>query len=175
MSNSRTNTGPARAWQFLRRNPAYVEAWRQSAAPGAEEAAPFPLRAQTKADREAADWGLLAWEEPLEEDGPVSPFWVGAPMLEALPAPEGPAISELLKTPEARLSGLRIEGGAVILKAEQGDGAMQIRVTDGDAFDPEGGIDLRLPVVLDLKVRLRRAADLWPIGTSARKSEAERT
>ena len=82
----------------------------------------------------------------MEEDGPVSPFWAEAPMLEALPAPEGPAISQLLKAPEAQLSGLRIEDGAVILKAEQGDGAMQIRVADGDAFDPEGGIDLRLPV-----------------------------
>jgi len=95
-------------------------------------------------------------------------------MLEGMPVPEGPAVSELLKAPEARLSGLRIEDGAVILKAEQGDGAMQIRVADGDAFDPEGGIDLRLPVVLDLKVRLRRTADLWPMGSTPTKSAAGR-
>ena len=62
-----TNTGGTRAWQFLRRNPDYVEAWRQSAIPAPDEPAPFPLRTQTAADREAAAWGLVAWEDPLAE------------------------------------------------------------------------------------------------------------
>ena len=90
-----------------------------------------------------------------------------------MPAPESPALSELLESSEARLSGLRIAGGAVILKVEQGDRALQIRIADGDAFDPEGGVDVRMPTVLDLQVRLRRAADLWPIGASPKKSPAE--
>ena len=170
-----TNTGGPRAWQYLKRNPDYVEAWRKVAVPTPDEPAPFPLRTQTEADREAAAWGLLAWEDPLAEDGPASPFWVDAPTLEALPVPESPALSALLEASETRLSGLRIEGGAVILKAEQGDAAVQLRIADGDAFDPEGGVDLRLPVALDLKVRLRRTADLWPIGASAGKSPAQRT
>ena len=170
-----TNTGGPRAWQYLKRNPDYVEAWRKAAIPAPDEPAPFPLRTQTEADREAAAWGLVAWEDPLAEDGPASPFWVDAPTLEALPVPESPALSELLSAPEARLSGLRLESGAVILKAEQGDAVVQMRIADGDAFDPEGGVDLRLPVALDLKVRLRRTADLWPIGASPGKSPSQRT
>ena len=59
-----SNTGGKRAWEFLRRNPGYIEA--ESRAPqAAAEAAPFPMRAQTGADLEAAAWGLLAWEDPL--------------------------------------------------------------------------------------------------------------
>ena len=168
-----TSTGGSRAWKFLRRNPDYIEAWREAAAPVPAEPAPIPLRAQAEADRGAATWGLLAWEDPLADDGPASPFWAEAPMLEAMPTDRTPAISDLLKGPEARLSGLRIDGGALILKAEQGDGAVQMRIADGDAFDPDGGVDLRLPVELDLNVRLRRTADLWPIAASATKSPAE--
>ena len=125
-----TNTGGPRAWQYLKRNPDYVESWRQSAIPAPDEPAPFPLRTQTEADREAAAWALVAREDPLAEDGPASPFWVDAPTLEALPVPESPALLELLWAPEARLSGLRLESGAVILKAEQGDG--------GDGLDRFG-------------------------------------
>ena len=86
-----------------------------------------------------------------------------------------PALSEFLGAPEVRLSGLRTEGGAVILKVEQGDATMQMRIADGETFDPQGGVDLRLPVALDLKMQLRRTADLWPIGASPRKSPAQRT
>ena len=39
-----TNTGGPRAWQYLKRNPDYVESWRQSAIPAPDEPAPFPLR-----------------------------------------------------------------------------------------------------------------------------------
>ena len=167
-----SNHGGVRAWQFLRRDPDYVEAWRkvEKAAPG--EAAPFPLRVQTEADLEAAEWGLLAWEDPLAGDGPASPFWSEALMLEAFPAPQAPALSRLLKAPNCRLCGLRLQDCAVVLKVEQGERALQMRIADGDAFDPAGGIELRLPVGLDLKVRLRRLADLWPIGSLATKSGA---
>ena len=163
-----SDTEAARAWEYLRRNPAYIEAWR-TAQPAAEEPAPFPLRAQTAADREAAAWGLLAWEDP--DDGPASPFWADAPMLEAVPSPEAPALAELLTEPEVRLSGLRLAGGAAILKVEHGESAVQIRIADGAAFDPSGGIALRLPTALDLRVRLRRTGELWPIGGAEIKKE----
>ena len=77
-----TNTGGPRAWQYLKRNPDYVESWRQSAIPAPDEPAPFPLRVQSEADRKAAAWGMLAWEDPTTEDGPASPFWADAPTLE---------------------------------------------------------------------------------------------
>ena len=167
-----SNSGGVRAWQFLRRNPAYIEAWRKTEKTAPVEAAPFPLRVQTGADLEAAAWGLLAWEDPVIEDGPSSPFWSEALMLEAVPAGEVPALSALAKASECRLGGLRLRDGSVVLKVEQGERALQMRIADGDAFDPTGGIELRLPVGLDLKVRLRRLADLWPIGSLATKSGA---
>ena len=165
-----SNSGGVRAWQFLRRNPGYLEAWREAENTAPEEAAPYSLRVQTAADLEAAAWGLLAWDDPLADDGAASPFWSEALMLEAVPAAEVPALLELAKAPKCRLSGLRLRDGAVVLKIEQGEKALQLRIADGGAFDPAGGIELRLPVGLDLKVRLRRIADLWPIGSLSRKS-----
>ena len=169
-----SNTEAARAWKYLRRNPAYIEALRSTAQPAPEEPAPFPLRAQTAADLEAAAWGLLAWEDPHDEAGPASPFWSDTPMLEAAPAPRAPALAEMLGAPGVRLSGLRLEGGAAIVKVEDGEGSVQIRIADGAGFDPAGGIDIRLPTVLDLRVELRRTAELWPIGGAETKKDAAR-
>ncbi len=46
----------------------------------------------------------------------------------------------LLEVPNARLPGLRLEDGALILKAERGEAAVQMRIADGAGFDPAGGI-----------------------------------
>ena len=56
-----SETGAARAWQFLKRNPDYLAKWRNTAerAP-VMNTAPFPLRAQTPADLKAAAWGALS-------------------------------------------------------------------------------------------------------------------
>ena len=159
-----STTEASRAWEYLRRNPAYIEARRMTAQPAPEEPAPFPLRAQTAADLEAAAWGLLAWEDPDGGAGPASPFWSDAPMLEAAPSPRAPALAELLSDPGVRLSGLRLADGAAIVKVEDGEGSVQIRIADGAGFDPAGGIEIRLPMALDLRMRLHRAAELWPIG-----------
>ncbi|MCY4408273.1 MAG: hypothetical protein OXC15_18035 [Rhodospirillaceae bacterium] len=162
-----------RAWLFLKRNPGYIgDREKAGAAPAPEEAAPFPIRARTEADRGAAAWGLLAWEDPFDERGPASPFWADAPMLEAAPEPGAPAVTDLLKAPGLRLSGLRLEDGALILKAERGEAAVQMRIADGAGFDPAGGIALRLPVVLDLRGHLRRAADLWSVAGVDTEKEA---
>ena len=66
--------GGARAWRFLKRNDAYAHA-RRAHADGAPEHgdAPFALRRQSAADRAAARFGLLAWEDPFARDGPASP------------------------------------------------------------------------------------------------------
>ena len=170
-----SNTDAARAWKYLRRNPAYIEARGLSAQPApAVPAQPFPLRTQTAVDREAAAWGLLAWEDPYDEAGPASPFWSDAPMLEAAPAPQAPLLAELLSEPGVALSGLRLDSGAAVVKVEDGEGSVQIRIADGTGFDPAGGIELRLPTVLDLRVGLRRTAELWPIGGSETKKDAAR-
>ena len=166
-----SSTEGARAWKYLRRNPAYIEARRMAVRPAPEESAPFPLRVRTAADRGAAAWGLLAWEDPDGGTGPASPFWADAPMLEAVPSPEAPALAELLKEPEVRLSGLRLEDGTAVLKVERGEGAVQIRVGGGAAFDPASGIALCLPLGPDLQVRLRRTAELWPVAGAGTKKE----
>ena len=88
---------------------------------------------------------------------------------------EAPALAELLKEPEVRLLGLRLEDGAAIVKVEHGEDSVQSRIADGAAFDPAGGIDLRLPLELDLRVRLRRVAKLWPTaGAETKKEDAAR-
>lgn len=170
-----SNTEAARAWKYLRRNPAYIEDSGRAAEPAPAEPAPFPLRRQTECDLEAASWGLLAWEDPLDEAGPASPFWMEAPTLEALPVPGGPTLAELLDVPEVGLSGLRLVSGAVIVKVERGEASVQIRIADGGAFDPGGGVDLlRLRACHDLPERLRRVSELWPIGGAESKKDAAR-
>ena len=83
------NNGPARAWQFLKRNPDYRAGWRAAAPPAPLGPAPFPLRARSRADAAAAAWGLLAWADPDGGDELPSPFWADTPMVEAESAPPG--------------------------------------------------------------------------------------
>lgn len=164
-----TNDGGARAWRFLKRNPRYIEA-RDGTAPAPREPAPFPLRAQTEADLDAAAWGLLAWEDP-REDGLTCPFWAEAPFLEAIPSP-WPPVADLAREPGWRLSGLRLADGAVVLKVEHGACAVQLRIADGAGFDPAGGVLVVTPAGLRLPVLLRRAADLWPAAAAGPKKAA---
>ena len=78
MSDVKKIPEPGRAWLFLKRNPAYVEDRESEGAVSApREPAAFAIRARTEADGKAASWGLLAWEDPFDEAGPVSPFWGG--------------------------------------------------------------------------------------------------
>ena len=135
-----SDTGAARAWQFLKRNPDYLVKWRNTAdAAPAIKAAPFPLRSQTPADLKAAAWGVLAWENPLAVNGPVSPFWAEAPMLEAEAVPPDatppvPPLMALLRQCGARMSRLRLwPGGALILKIERDDAAMPAGTHSGAA------------------------------------------
>ena len=70
-----------------------------------------------------------------------------------------------------RLSGLRLEDGAAVVKVEQGEAAVQIRIEDGERFDQAGGVAVCLNTGLDLGVRLHRAGDLWPIAAVETKKE----
>ena len=165
------NTGGKRAWEFLRRNPGYLEA-ESGAPPAAAEPAPFPMRVQTGADLEAAAWGLLAWEDPMAEGGRASPFWAEAPELEAIATPS-PTLAALAAAPGWRVSGLRLAGGPVVLKVEHGAAAVQLRVADGAGFDPEGGIRVATDPDLRFPERLRRAAGLWPaVAVDSKKAAA---
>ena len=159
------NNGPARAWQFLKCNPDYRAGWRAAAPPAPLEPAPFPLRARSRADAAAAAWGLLAWADPDGGDELPSPFWADTPMVEAESAPPGargaPAFVPLFREAGARLSGLWLSGGALLLNIESEDDAMQVRIADGGAFDPRRGLVLRQSFGLGLPVNLAHAGDLW--------------
>ena len=86
MIDVRAALGAVTAWRILKRHPCYREAWLAASDRIARpEGEPVPIRRQTEADLEAAPWGLLAWEDPLADDRPASPFWSDAPMEEGLP------------------------------------------------------------------------------------------
>ena len=123
--------GGARAWAFLRRNPVYRAECRKAFERPVFEAAPFPVRVQSRADGQARAWGLLAWEDPHVVDGPASPFWAEAPMVEADWATEPPPLRGFLASARTRVEGLRLPDGTLILKIENGRAAAQVRVPAG--------------------------------------------
>ena len=145
---------PVRAWCFIRASAGYRKAWlRRLPSPGLPEAAPFPVRLQTVADLAALDWGLLAWEDPYDEDGPVSPFWARSPMPAGRAVRDAAPLSALAVSGGASLAGLRLADGALVLKAERPGAAVQVRLPGGAAFPEEGGLELVRTVL--------RIDDLW--------------
>ena len=163
MIDVRAALGAVTAWRILRRNPRYREKWGESAG----ETAGFgggaiPIRRQTEADLGAAPWGLLAWEDPTAEGGPASPFWSDAPMAEGLPGrSDTPPFSALVRRQGGTVSGLLLLDGALVLKVERQGAAGQVRIEDGAAFDPAGGLGLFMPWGEDHMSReLARAGDL---------------
>lgn len=162
--------GGPRAWAFLRRNPAYRAECRRAFVGPELEAAPFPVRVQSKADGQARAWGLLAWEDPDAENGPASPFWAEAPMLRAGWAPDSPPLRGFLAGPRTRVEGLRLPDGTMILKIEKGGAAVQVRIPAGTGaavgarleirvgFGPGLAQDIgRLRVLNDLACSIERA------------------
>ena len=85
-------------------------------------------------------------------------------MLDAEAAPRGvPPLAKVIEEAGARLAGLRLADGALVLKIERGDAAAQVRIAHAGAFDPAGGLVLRLAFGLELPVALARVRDLWAI------------
>ena len=60
--------------------------------------------------------------------------------MRGFPVPGAPPLTELLEGPGVRLSGLTGLTGTVIVRIAQGDAAVHLRIEDGAAFDPAGGI-----------------------------------
>ena len=163
MIDIRAAAGAVTAWRVLKRHPCYREAFVGAAERvGGPQGGPVPIRLQTEADLEAAPWGLLAWEDPSAEDGPASPFWAEAPMAEGLPGrPDTPPFAAMVRSQGGAVSGLLLLDGALILKVERDGAAGQVRIEDGAAFDPAGGLGLFLPWGEDHMSReLARAGDL---------------
>ena len=159
----RTDDG-ARAWQILRRLPAYRYAWRRRRPrPGLPERAPFPVRLQTAADLAAARFGLLAWEDPYAEFGPVSPFWAVVPMLPAVAGPRATPLVGDATAPGLSVAGLRLTDGSLVLKLERGGAAAQFRFEPGAWFEFGDGVLAQhdvLPEPRGFVTRLQAAREL---------------
>ncbi len=144
---------PVRAWRFLRASKGYRAAWRRRRLlPGLAEPAPFDLRWQTEADRSALRWGLLAWANPYAVDGPASPFWAGAAMIDGRAERGTAPLAALTETGDAALAGLRV-AEALILKIEWHGAAAQVRIPGPAAFPEDGSLLLVREVV--------EIADVW--------------
>ena len=154
-----------RAWAYLRCDPAYRAAWREAAAPPRYEPdAPFPVRIQSAADRAAlADWSLLAWEDPFDEEGPLSAFFADVPMLDGTGAAGSPPLLPLLADAGATLEGLRLADGALVLKVERCGHAVQVRVTGDGPLMAGGGVRLWHDWGLRLPLSISRLTDLWSV------------
>ena len=126
-------------WTALRHDRGYVADWRAHAGgPVPLEPAPFALRTQTRADLDAARWGLLAWEDPAVGMA-ASPFWVDAEMargrLEETDDENPTSILALVDEAGARLTGLRLLDGVLVLRIARGRKAAQVRIVGSDTGD----------------------------------------
>lgn len=153
------------AWRLLRGLRAYRAAWEsRSEAPAFEKGAAFPVRIQSRADLAARDpWRIEAWENPFARDGPASPFWAGERMLEAEGRSGAPPFLPMLADAGARIDGLRLLDGTLIVKIEHGGRAVQIRVTRDGPLLGAGGLRLYHDYGLELPMEIARLTDLWSV------------
>ena len=149
---------PVRAWRFIRASKAYRDAWdRQRPLPGLPERAPFPVRMRTDADAGAMRWGMLAWEDPHDANGPLAPFWARAGVVAGEVSRDAPPLARIAAEGGASLSGLRLGDGALMLRIERDGRSVQVRV-DGGGFPEDAGLLLMRQVTV--------VEDLWS-GASA--------
>ena len=140
MVNAAVIRGSASDWYALRANPDYKADWRtHGGAAEVVETAGFALCTQTEADLEAARWGLLAWEDSRERSK-FSPFWIDDKMLQGVvveATKSGPTVTTLMRATGMHASGLRLLDGALVLKWKRWRRVEQVRLAEGDSFDPE--------------------------------------
>ena len=152
----------AQAWALLRLDRDYRAAWRAHAArPVHEDGARFPVRIGTEADRIAArEWSLLAWEDP---DGDAVSAFFDMPMLEGEGSATAQPLMPMLEAAGTRIEGLRLDGGALVLKVEDRGMAVQVRIADPAPLLAGGGVRLFHDWGLSLPVAIARLGDLWSV------------
>ena len=151
-------------WKLLRGLRAYRAAFEAHAEAPVFEKAAFPVRVQSEADLAAREpWKIEAWESPFARDGPVSPFLAGGPMLEGEGSSTAPPLAPLLAAAGARVAGLRLLDGTLIVKIEQDGRAVQVRVTHDGPLLAGGGIRLYHDFGLELPMEIARLTDLWSV------------
>ena len=156
--------GATRTWTLLRGLEAYRAAYEAHAEPPVYEEAPFPVRVQSEADLAARDpWRIEAWENPFARDGPASPFLAGEAMLAGEGSPRASPLVPFLAAAGARLDGLMLLDGTLLLKIEQDGRAVQVRVTEEGPLLAGGGLRLYHDYGLELPVDITRLEDLWSV------------
>ena len=153
------------AWRLLRGLRAYRAAWEAQAAPPAfEDGTAFPVRIQSEADLAARDpWRIEAWENPFARDGPASPFLAGEAMLEAAGSAAARPVVPFLAGVGARVDGLRLLDGSLIVKIERDGRAVQVRVTVDGPLLAGGGFRLGHDYGPDVPLALARLTALWGV------------
>ena len=152
----------AGAWALLRLDREYRAAWRTHAAPPVyEDGTPFPVRIRSDADRIAErDWSLLTFEDP---DGNAASAFFDMPMLEGEGSAAATPLLAMLEAAGARVEGLRLGDGALVLKVEAGDRAVQVRIENPAPLLAGGGVRLFHDWGLALPVAIARLGDLWSV------------
>ena len=153
------------AWRVLRGLRAYRAAWEAlGEAPAFEDGTAFRVRIQSEADLAARDpWRIEAWENPFARDGPSSPFVAGEAMLEAEGSAMAPPLVPFLAGVGARVDGLRLLDGSLIVKIEQDGRAVQVLVTRDGPLLAGGGFRLVHDYGPDLPLEIARLTALWSV------------
>ena len=157
--------GDTPAWGVLRGLRAYRAAWESLAeAPVFEDGTAFPVRIQSEADLAARDpWRIEAWENSFARDGPASPFWAGEAMLEAEGSPMARPLLPFLAGVGARVDGLRLLDGTLVVKIEQDGRAVQVRVTKDGPLLAGGGFRLYHDFGPEVPLEIARLTELWSV------------
>ena len=126
------------------------------------EPGPFRIRVQSEADLKATRFELLAWEDPDDADGPVSPFWWQEGMVEGLVET---CASPLVKVVAASgaVEGLRLLCGDLVFKVEYAGEAVQVRVRDAPRFPDGGALAVKHLFGLEMPVSMQRVLDFWSV------------
>ena len=91
------------------------------------------------------------------------PFWAEAPMLDGELVQGARPLLPLLASSGARIEGLRLGSGGLVLKVQRGDKAAQVRIGAGGPFPADAGLVVRLDYALPLPVLIERVRDLWNV------------
>ena len=153
------------AWGVLRGLRAYRAAFEARAdAPAFEDGTAFRVRIQSEADLAArVPWNIEAWENPFARDGPASPFLAGEAMLEAEGSPAERPLLAYLAAVGARIDGLRLLDGTLIVKIERDGRAVQVRVTGDGPLHAGGGLRVRSEVGPGVPLEIARLTALWSV------------
>ena len=142
---------------------AYRAAFGDAAEGVAFEPGPFAIRVQSKADLLASvPWRILAWENPFARNGPKSPFW-DLPMVAGEGSATAPPLLPFLAAAGARIDGLRLRCGKLVVRIERGGRSIQVRVANDAPLLAGGGIRIWQEVGDGLAQAVCRAADLLEV------------